>query len=69
MKKYLSLLLVLAFLLPGCANKPSEADRTTGQDAETIVQVVLAFLAENKEADAITWYLEPGDVSSYISDR
>lgn len=68
MKKYLSLLLVLAFLLPGCANKPSEADRTTGQDAETIVQVVLAFLAENKEADALTWYLEPGDVSSYISD-
>lgn len=65
MKKYLSLLLVLALLLPGCGKKDKGA---TGQDAETIAKVMLDSLAEHQEADDLTWYLEPGDVDSYITD-
>ena len=65
MKKYLSLLLVLALLLPGCGKKDKG---TTGQDAETIAKVMLDSLAEHQEADDLTWYLEPGDVDSYITD-
>ena len=65
MKKYLSLLLVLALLLPGCGKKDKGA---TGQDAETIAKVMLDSLAEHQEADDLTWYLEPGDVDGYITD-
>ena len=65
MKKYLSLLLSLVLLLPGCAIKE---DVTTSQDAETIIRVILAYLDESQEADALTWYLEPSDVDSYIKD-
>ena len=65
MKKYLSLLLVLVLLLSGCGKKDKGA---TGQDAETIAKVMLDSLAEHQEADDLTWYLEPGDVDSYITD-
>ena len=65
MKKYLSLLLVLALLLPGCGKKDKGA---TGQDAETIAKVMLDSLAEHQEPDDLTWYLEPDDVDSYITD-
>ena len=51
--------------MPGCAKKE---DVTTSQDAETIIRVILAYLDESQEADALTWYLEPSDVDSYIKD-
>lgn len=68
MKRYLSLLLALILLLPGCGKKPPEEDSTTAQDAQTIARVMLAFLDENQEADALTWYREPDDVDSYAKD-
>lgn len=67
MKRYLSLLLALVLLLPGCGSKPEE-DSTTTQDAETIARVMLAFLNENEEADTLTWYRELSDVEGYVSD-
>lgn len=67
MKRCLSLLMALLLLLPGCGTKPKE-DVTTGQDAETIARVMLAFLSENEEADALTWYREPDDVNGYVKD-
>ena len=68
MKRTLSLLLALVLLLPGCAPKPKEENETTGQDARTIVRVMLAFLEENQEEDALTWYLEPEDINPYLVD-
>ena len=65
MKKYLSLLLALLLLLPGCGKKQ---DETTGQDAETIARVILAYLDESQESDTLTWYLEPSDIDGYIKD-
>lgn len=65
MKRYLAGLLALLLLLPGCGTERSTATR---QDAETIARVVLAFLEENTEADAITWYREPDEVKSYIEE-
>ena len=67
MKKYLFLLLALVLLLPGCGSR-SEEDNTTTQDAETIARVMLAYLDENEEADALTWYVEPSDVEGYIQN-
>lgn len=66
MKKYLSLLLALVLLLPGCGKK--QEDTSTAQDAETILRVMLAGRVESQETDALTWYLESGDVGSYIKD-
>lgn len=67
MKRYLSLLLALVLLLPGCGSKPEE-DSTTTQDAETIARVMLAFLNENEEADTLIWYRELSDVEGYVTD-
>ena len=68
MKRILSLLLALVLLLPGCGKKEDEKDHTTGQDAETILRVMLAGRTESSETDALTWYLEPSDVEDYIRD-
>ncbi|MEY8403669.1 transglutaminase domain-containing protein [Oscillospiraceae bacterium 44-34] len=68
MKRTLSLLLALVLLLSGCGSKPTDEDSTTTQDAETIARVILAFLDENEEEDALTWYLEPDDVGGYVTD-
>lgn len=65
MKKYISFMLALLLLLPGCGKKK---DETTSQDAETIVRVMLGDLAESGETDSLTWYLEPQDVESYLID-
>ena len=51
MKRTLSLLLALILLLPGCGKKE---DVTTGQDAGTIARVILAYLDESRDADALT---------------
>lgn len=67
MKKALSLLLALVLLLPGCGSKSKE-DSTTAQDAETILRVMLAFLDEQEEADALIWYRKSADVDSFIKD-
>lgn len=67
MKKYLSLLLALVLLLPGCGSK-SEEDSTTAQDAETILRVMLADRVESQAPDSLTWYLEPDDVDRCIED-
>lgn len=67
MRRRLSLLLALVLLLAGCASSPGE-DASTGQDAQTIAKVMLFSLEENQEADALTWYLEPDDVDSYVTD-
>ena len=61
----LALLLALVLLLPGCGKKE---DASTAQDAETILRVMLAELAEYGEADALRWYLEPDDVDGYLKD-
>ncbi len=63
MKRYLSLLLALLLLLPGCAK---QEDASTQQDAETILRVMLAGRVEQN--DALTWYLEPSDVDGYVKD-
>ena len=68
MKNYLSLLLVFLLLLPGCRRSAEDGENTTGQTAETIARVTLAFLDENEESGTFTWYLEPSDVDSYIKD-
>lgn len=68
MKKLCSLMLALVLLLPGCGPRPEEEDSSTAQDAETIARVMMAFLDENEEADALTWYIEPDGVKSYIKD-
>lgn len=65
MKKYISLLLALVLLLPGCGTKE---DAATAQDAETILQVMLAGRVESRQSDSLTWYLEPGDVDGYLKD-
>ena len=65
MKRTLSPLLALILLLPGCGKKE---DVTTGQDAGTIARVILAYLDESRDADALTWYLEPSDIDGYIKD-
>lgn len=66
MKKYLSLLLALLLLLPGCGTKPQEEDSTTAQDAETILRVMLAGRVE--QDDTLAWYREPSEVEGYVKD-
>lgn len=65
MKKSLSLLLALVLLLPGCGK---QEDATTGQNAETILRVMLTGRAEAQESDSLAWYLEPSDVDGYLKD-
>lgn len=65
MRKGFSLLLALMLLLPGCGK---QEDATTGQDAETILRVMLAGRVENAETGSLVWYLEPEDVTGYITD-
>lgn len=65
MKRYIALLLALLLLLPGCGKKQEE---TSGQDAETIAQVMLAPLEEHAEAYSLTWYLETQDIDQYLED-
>ncbi len=65
MKRGLSLLLALVLLLPGCGK---QEDATTAQNAETILRVMLAGRVESADTSSLTWYLEPGDVDSYIRD-
>lgn len=58
MKKYLSLLLALVLLLPGCGKKQ---DETTTQPCEVIVRVMRACTVECLEEDALfRWYLYDG---------
>lgn len=64
MKRTLSLLLAVLLLLSGCG----QPDNTTGQDAETILRVMLAFLDEQAEMDSLTGYREPADVEGYVKD-
>lgn len=80
MKKYLFLLLALVLLLPGCGGAQPPEDTSggqsserigqnveiTGQDAETIARVMLAYLDGNEDLSALTWYVEPSDVEGYI---
>ena len=57
MKKYLSLLLALILLLPGCGKK----DETTTQPCEVIARVMLACTSECLEDDGLfRWYLYSG---------
>lgn len=65
MKKYLSMLLLLVLLLPGCAGKE---DSATGQNAETILRIMLGDLSEGGETNALFWYLESSDVDGYLKD-
>lgn len=69
MKRPLALLLVLLMLLmlPGCASRSKE-DTTTGQDAESIAQVMLTYLDETETSDSLSWYEESSDVDRYIKD-
>lgn len=58
MKKYLSLLLALVLLLPGCGKKQNE---TTIQPCEVIVRVMRACTPECEEDDSLfRWYLYEG---------
>lgn len=58
MKKYLSLLLALVLLLPGCGKKQNE---TTIQPCEVIVRVMWACTPECVEDDSLfRWYLYEG---------
>lgn len=68
MKRTLSLLLALVLLLPGCGKGQDEKDNTTGQNAETILRVMLAGRVESQESNSLIWYLEPGEANSYIAD-
>lgn len=65
MKKYLYVWLALVLLLTGCGKKE---DASTTQDAKTILRVMLAGRLESKESDSLVWYLEAGDVDSYLKD-
>lgn len=65
MKKITYLLLALVLLLSGCGKKE---DSTTEQNAYSIVQVMLASLDENEEADALTWYRDSEELSSYLTN-
>lgn len=54
MKKYLSLLLLLVLLLPGCGKKQ---DETTNQPCEVMVRVMMACTPECGEDDGLfRWY-------------
>lgn len=64
MKRYLSVLLALVLLLPGCGGKQEE---TTGYTARDILQAMLDRLDEREEADALVWYLERQDVADYLA--
>lgn len=65
MKKFIFSLLILSLLLSGCGKKE---DNTTAQSAHKIVRVMLSLLDENEDADALTWYGEPEEVSSYLTN-
>ena len=58
-KTLLALGLAVLLLLSGCGKKE---DSTTGQDAGTILRVMLGALEEREEKDALLWYLEPEEV-------
>lgn len=65
MKKIISLLLALVLLLSSCGK---QEDNTTAQNTYNIARVMLTTLDENKEANALTWYREPEEVSGYLAD-
>lgn len=65
MKKFIFPLLILVLLLSGCGKKE---DNATAQSAYKIVRVMLSLLDENEEADALAWYREPEEVSSYLTN-
>lgn len=65
MKRIIYLLLALVLLLSGCGGKENSA---TEQNADSIVQLMLASLDENGEADSLTWYREPEEVSGYLTN-
>lgn len=64
-KNLLALGLAALLLLSGCGKRQ---DNTTGQDAATILRVMLGFLEEREERDALVWYLEPEEVEGYLRD-
>ena len=64
-KTLLALGLAVLLLLSGCGKKE---DSTTGQDAGTILRVMLGALEEREEKDALLWYLEPEEVEGCLRD-